>query len=397
MTQKHIPLTKLPLTKLPLTKLQMGALNKLTNEHCSPSMSTKTQQYYCPVCLTDVILKKGQIRAVHFAHKTRQMCFFYDHPSESEIHQEAKTLLKHWLENQSLQIVRYCPRCHCKSDTLIPQVSIHLRQSIEKEYKFEYNESHKSADLAFIECDQIKYIFEIYHTHHTKEGDRPEPWFELCGKTVIESLNKTVLDHLECMRTITCPKCQEMLELELKRLELERLELKRLELERLELKRLELERLELKRLELELKRLELERLELKRLELERLEFEKKVELERVRRIETERKLELERIRRIETERKLELERIETERKLELERIRRESEAKLKVKKSEEDHLRMITEDPIYRTVNDYLNDRITMKQFQSFLININKYPDDPAVTAYLNQGKDRFLKEYRLI
>ena len=372
MTQKHIPLTKLPLTKLPLTKLQMGALNKLTNEHCSPSMSTKTQQYYCPVCLTDVILKKGQIRAVHFAHKTRQMCFFYDHPSESEIHQEAKTLLKHWLENQSLQIVRYCPRCHCKSDTLIPQVSIHLRQSIEKEYKFEYNESHKSADLAFIECDQIKYIFEIYHTHHTKEGDRPEPWFELCGKTVIESLNKTVLDHLECMRTITCPKCQEMLELELKRLELERLELKRLELERLELKRLELERLELKRLELELKRLELERLELKRLELERLEFEKKVELERVRRIETERKLELE-------------------------RIRRESEAKLKVKKSEEDHLRMITEDPIYRTVNDYLNDRITMKQFQSFLININKYPDDPAVTAYLNQGKDRFLKEYRLI
>lgn len=73
----------------------MGAINKLTNEYEYPKIAQKGKKYICPECKKDVNFCKGQIKQPYFAHKkTESPCYYYDKPSESQIHKDAKHLLK---------------------------------------------------------------------------------------------------------------------------------------------------------------------------------------------------------------------------------------------------------------------------------------------------------------
>ena len=81
--------------------LFMGAINKSSNDRESPKFADKKNNYMCPSCQKDVIFKKGQIKIPHFAHKASEIkCTFYDKPSETEIHKEAKILMKSLLNNK---------------------------------------------------------------------------------------------------------------------------------------------------------------------------------------------------------------------------------------------------------------------------------------------------------
>jgi hypothetical protein len=109
------------------------------------------------------------------------------------------------------------------------------------EYKFEYNNSKKSADVALIKENNIVYIFEICYKNKTRESDRPEPWVEIKAEDLIRDINNgSLLDdngilHIECIRDSICNECEEDRVKEIirfKRLEQERKEKERLDKEK---------------------------------------------------------------------------------------------------------------------------------------------------------------------
>ena len=113
----------------------MGALNKTTDEYTSPRFAKKTNKYKCPDCNTDVILRQGNVNRHHFAHKSLNNCSYYDSPTESDIHKEAKNIIKSKLDNrQKITIHSHCRCGYIKT--------CHLENYIGKamiEYRFEHN------------------------------------------------------------------------------------------------------------------------------------------------------------------------------------------------------------------------------------------------------------------
>jgi hypothetical protein len=199
----------------------MGAMNKSTSEYEYPRMASKINEYMCPECKKNVIFKKGKIKQPHFAHyKSDNCCNYYEKPSETQIHKDAKLLMKKLLNNkQSIIIHKKCS--YCKPDVVAivnnyKKVCIKYTDTSEavNEHKFKYDNSNKSADVALIDGDKIIYIFEICHTNKTSETARPEPWFEIKADYLINKLNSSeIMDdennfHLNCIRDYKCNHCK---------------------------------------------------------------------------------------------------------------------------------------------------------------------------------------------
>ena len=187
----------------------LGAINKKTNQYTDPLNANKQDEFICIDCGNDVIIRQGNIRRHHFAHcKEDIKCNFYSSPNESQIHKNAKLLLKYILKNKiQLTIKSTCNKCHKVEEYDIPEIS--ESSLIIDEYKFDYNDVKRIADIAYIEDNDILCIFEIYNTHKTQTENRPDPWFELDAKNIIESFTNCDLEkiQLECIRNRTCDDC----------------------------------------------------------------------------------------------------------------------------------------------------------------------------------------------
>lgn len=92
----------------------MGAINKTTNEYEYPKIANKINKYKCPSCDKNVIFRNGKIKQPHFAHyKSNSPCYYYDKPNESQIHKDAKLLMKTLLDNKKcINIYRKCYYCN---------------------------------------------------------------------------------------------------------------------------------------------------------------------------------------------------------------------------------------------------------------------------------------------
>ena len=201
----------------------MGAINKLTNKYEYPKIATRgINKYKCPCCEKDVIFKNGKILKPHFAHyKSENPCYYYDKPSETQIHKDAKLLMKSLLDNKTnISIHRSCNYCEQRNcgykegfdyDIFYDDYNENTKAIIE--YKFHYNNSNRSADIALIENDKIKYIFEICYKNQTKEENRPEPWIEINAEDLINKINSgEIIDEegnisIECIRNYKCDFC----------------------------------------------------------------------------------------------------------------------------------------------------------------------------------------------
>src|SRR6056300_909860 len=87
-----------------MTKFPLGAL--LNGEYCLPCNAEKGLDYNCPGCGESVIVKKGDVKIHHFAHKPGERdCKFYDHPGESEIHKMSKHIIADLLRNKKIKKV----------------------------------------------------------------------------------------------------------------------------------------------------------------------------------------------------------------------------------------------------------------------------------------------------
>ena len=142
--------------------------------------------------------------------KSVNPCYYYDRPNESQIHKDAKMLMKMLLDNKtSLSFYR---KCFCKRTICVYELtkdSYNKRTAI-IEYKFHYNNSNCSADVALVENGDIKYIFEICYKNKTREENRPEPWIEIDAETFINIINsKNDKIKIECKRDYTCKFCKE--------------------------------------------------------------------------------------------------------------------------------------------------------------------------------------------
>ena len=216
----------------------MGAINQTTKCYEYPTIANKKYKYKCPDCNKFVIFRKGNILKPHFAHfKSDNPCSFYNNPGESQKHKNAKMILNYLLNQKSnIHIFRDCCECtnfddgdledHGISTDFICEINDNNYDDTTSivEHKFNYMNSNKSADVALIntETKQIKYIFEICHTHKTKETDRPEPWFEFNAEDLITSINESDEGepiYLTCVRHHVCDWCKQQIECSLMEIE----------------------------------------------------------------------------------------------------------------------------------------------------------------------------------
>jgi hypothetical protein len=194
----------------------MGAINKETLKYEYSKIASKEYKYKCPSCDKDVIFRKGKIKQSHYAHKkSDNPCYYYDRPSESQIHKDAKMLMKMLLDNKTnMAFYRKCYN-YCKDPEYIFEITPDTYNDSTTaiiEYKFQYNNSNRSADVALVENDNIKYIFEICYKNKTKEENRPEPWVEIDAQTFINNINSNETNSeilIECKREYKCGVCEE--------------------------------------------------------------------------------------------------------------------------------------------------------------------------------------------
>ncbi len=182
-----------------------GAINAKTKIYELAFNAKKINSYVCPECNNKVILKQGNIRVHHFAHSNEEIkCEYYLKPSESQIHKEAKLILKHLLENNFLvKFKRTCKNGCCTKKLKISHPN--ETTQVKLEYKFPFNGSNKVADLACVENnDEIWCICEIFVTHKTEELNRPEPWFEVDGKQLLQVNLENKIVKLNCLRLLEC-------------------------------------------------------------------------------------------------------------------------------------------------------------------------------------------------
>ena len=206
----------------------MGAINKNTNNYEYPRIADKNNKYKCPNCDKNVIFRKGKIKQPHFAHyKSENPCSYYDKPNETQIHKDAKLLMKTLLDNKNkILFYRECYECLLEENTIfeyeITDNDYNENTIATMEYRFNYNNSNRSADVALVENKDIKYIFEICYKNKTKEENRPEPWFEINSEKLINNINSVNnIDtnneiRIECIRDYKCDYCKEFIEYERK-------------------------------------------------------------------------------------------------------------------------------------------------------------------------------------
>lgn len=190
----------------------LGAINKDTGKYTPPKFASKNDKYKCPECERDLIFRQGKIKVHHYAHKkANDPCKFYINPTETQIHKDAKLLLKSIIENNiNLKIKRNCICCNDTiNEYIIPQYKDNFKVCIE--YKIKHKNKTKYIDVAYIdENDKVIALFEICYKNKTCEEDRPDPWYEFNAEKFIDIVNRsTGINELtiECIRKQKCTKC----------------------------------------------------------------------------------------------------------------------------------------------------------------------------------------------
>ena len=196
--------------------IALGAINKATGVYELPKFACKGSKYKCPECEKDVILRKGVVRKAHFAHHaTTDPCNHYNHPGESQIHKHAKEMTKYILEhNFNVSIDVCCSSCKSVTSQPIPKKTESASVVVEYSFDMALSMKHtrggrKTADVALVNSGTIVCLFEICNAHKTKEGDRPDPWYELDAVKLIEVVERATGDEIKlmCERTRVCESC----------------------------------------------------------------------------------------------------------------------------------------------------------------------------------------------
>jgi hypothetical protein len=184
----------------------LGAVDSVTNEYTQPADADAAKNYKCMECDQRVIPRKGQIRRPHFAHYApTNTCTYYEHPNESQLHKDSKYKLAEWLSNcRPITLFWMCIKC--ESGGGIPgamsggEIIVKYEDGDESVVEYRDPNGKYVADVALLNNGNIRYIFEVKHTHATTTTVRPDPWFEISTGEIQEITAEDNNVMLECIR-----------------------------------------------------------------------------------------------------------------------------------------------------------------------------------------------------
>jgi len=172
---------------------------------CSPVEAEKGKPYRCPACKQPVILKKGQIKKPHFAHKADNNC-----NQETIIHQTAKILIKRAVDEwksgtgKAPVLERLCEICMFPATQPLPD-------KVEGAILEQRLADGSIADVALLTNGKPVVAVEIRVTHAVDDNKAARlsiPFIELEGLAVIENpyVWKSIKDSF---KPFTCEKCRD--------------------------------------------------------------------------------------------------------------------------------------------------------------------------------------------
>lgn len=152
-------------------KDQHYALNT-NNELINIRKASKNKQYFCPYCKSEMILKQGNIRKWHFAHKTDNCSY------DNYLHSIAKIMIADWFNNSdkvNISIICYdkCSKyknckIYNKDCCTKPNYQTYDLKKYYKECKVEHKYSNFIADI-FCDYSKAPIFIEIYVTHECSQ------------------------------------------------------------------------------------------------------------------------------------------------------------------------------------------------------------------------------------
>lgn len=170
----------------------------------TPATAEKGKNYFCPACRVAVILKQGEIRTAHFAHKVSETC-----NQETITHKTAKLLIRkavnEWRSGKSDPPIlqRACQICGESMSQPLPEKV----DSAILEYKLA---NGAIVDVALMVGDIAQAAIEIRVTHpvdEIKANRLTVPFIELDGYELIENpaVWRPITDNF---KPLTCEQCR---------------------------------------------------------------------------------------------------------------------------------------------------------------------------------------------
>lgn len=170
-----------------------------------PDQAEPGQAYRCPGCSAEVVLRQGELRRAHFAHRHGEGC-----SAESASHRAAKRLVAQVILEWKSQggprpcIARACARYGCEGGVVqdIPDDITHAAEEVRLL-------DGSVADVVLFRGDQVAAAIEIRATHQVTEEKARRlaiPWVELDALELLERPYwwTAVQDGLQPFR---CPVC----------------------------------------------------------------------------------------------------------------------------------------------------------------------------------------------
>lgn len=185
---------------------------------CVPKTAEKGKHYFCPGCRDTVILKKGEVKAAHFAHKASKTC-----SQETIVHKTAKNLVVKTISDWKAGKTE-SPKLRRKCGFKIDYGPLYGEETCEETYDqpipdkveqavTEYRMSNGFiADVALMVENEPALAIEIRVTHAVDENKAHSlsvPFIELDGHTVLEKPNHFDPIRDNKLNLFTCNTCKE--------------------------------------------------------------------------------------------------------------------------------------------------------------------------------------------
>ncbi len=172
----------------------------------------KNERYKCLDCEEFLIPHRGTKNRWHFQHHQNSQCKFdetFSINNESDTHKLAKYMLV-GLIKQKFQITISGTKCikYNNCTNTLPSHNLEYKEGDKVKIEYVINKTRNTrADVVIINNNEIRYIFEVYHTSKTK-SERPDKWFEIKALEILKYDNPKDIVILTDIKDYDCKLCQ---------------------------------------------------------------------------------------------------------------------------------------------------------------------------------------------
>jgi predicted RNA-binding Zn-ribbon protein involved in translation (DUF1610 family) len=172
-----------------------------------PHDAVPDQTYRCPGCGAQVVLRRGEVRRPHFAHRGGEGC-----SSESTLHRAAKVellrVVEQWKSGSGPRpcVSRPCPRYDCDGGVVqdIPDDITHASAEVRLS-------GGLVGDVVLYRGDKLAAVIEVLATSRVdaeKARRFSSPWVELRAEDILDRPYWWVAVQ-DGLQPFTCPRCAE--------------------------------------------------------------------------------------------------------------------------------------------------------------------------------------------